>query len=63
MTTFVNFGSGSSCPNFSFTLGFPINETVGTTIHCELMPVIGSIITPVMYALYLWAGFRIFASA
>jgi hypothetical protein len=63
MTTFINFGSGASCPNFSFALGDPINQTIATTIHCELMPLISNVITPVMYALYLWAGFRIFASA
>jgi hypothetical protein len=63
MSNFISFGSGAICPDFSFALPDPINQTVGTTIHCDLMPIIGTVITPVMYALYLWAGFRIFASA
>jgi hypothetical protein len=63
MSNFINFGSGAICPDFSFALPDPINQTVGTTIHCDLMPIIGTVVTPVMYALYLWAGFRIFASA
>jgi hypothetical protein len=63
MSGFISFGAGAACPNFSFYLPSPIDKNVGTTIHCDLMPTIGIVITPVMLAIYLWMGFRVFASA
>lgn len=58
----IVFGSGSACPDLSFYLP-SLGETIGTTIHCDIMPTLGAIITPVMLAIYLWLGFRVFASA
>jgi hypothetical protein len=63
MSNFINFSGTNGCPDLSFYLPSPIDDTVGTTIHCDLVPVISSIITPVMLAIYLWLGFRVFASA
>jgi hypothetical protein len=59
----INFNTEGSCPVLSFYLPVPIDKTVSTSTHCEIMPMISVIITPVMFAIYLFMGFRIFGSA
>ncbi|AUD60366.1 hypothetical protein AYJ58_13160 [Shewanella sp. Pdp11] len=55
--------NNAQCPIISFDLPPPINETVGTDIHCELFLIIEPIISAVMLVIYAWLGFRIFASS
>tara|TARA_R110000737_G_C14613111_1_gene491379 strand:+ start:2476 stop:3891 length:1416 start_codon:yes stop_codon:yes gene_type:complete len=63
VANFINFGTGTACPAFSFYMPSPIDKQVGTNIHCELMPSIAAVLSPVMAAIYLFFGFRIFTSA
>ena len=53
----------SACPSFSINFPSPINKTVSTEVHCDLMNTISPIISSVMIIVYTFAGFRIFASA
>jgi hypothetical protein len=62
MSTLVNT-SGASCPEFSITFPAPINHTASTDIHCVLLESIKLVLGPVMIVVYVWVGFRIFASA
>jgi hypothetical protein len=59
----IDFNTNGSCPELSFYLPIPIDKTVSTSTHCTIMPTISVIITPVMFAIYLFMGFRIFGSA
>jgi hypothetical protein len=59
----INFNTSGSCPELSFYLPSPIDKTVSTSTHCSMMPAMRLIITPVMFAIYLFMGFRIFAAA
>jgi hypothetical protein len=59
----IVFSDDNSCPNFSFFLPSPINKQISTNIHCELMPTLSVIISPVMFAIYLFGAFRVFVSA
>jgi hypothetical protein len=52
-----------SCPVFAFYLPSPIFQEVSTRIHCDIMPTLSTIIRPVMMAIYLFLGFRVFTSA
>ncbi len=58
----VNF-ENSQCPPFEISVPAPIDKTVSTQIHCELMTDISPIIGPIMIIVYTVIGFRIFASA
>ncbi len=52
------------CPLLSVDLSSTlINQTISTTIHCELMETVSTPISAVMFVVYVWFGFRIFASA
>jgi len=63
MTNLVSFES-ASCPAFSIDLTETIIGVVAsTTLHCELMLTISPIISTVMSIVYVFVGFRIFASA
>lgn len=53
----------STCPLFEIELAAPISSTVSTTLHCELYETISPILSPVMMAIWIFVGFRIFASA
>jgi hypothetical protein len=63
VATFINFGGDGACPDFSFYLPSPIDKQVGTDLHCTLMPSISVILSPVMIAIYIFLGFRVFTSA
>jgi hypothetical protein len=63
MSTAINFNTDGSCPELSFYLPSPIDQTVSTSTHCSMMPTMRLIITPVMFAIYLFMAFRIFAAA
>jgi hypothetical protein len=63
MATAINFNTEGSCPELSFYLPSPIDKTVSTNTHCSMMPAMRLIITPVMFAIYLFMAFRIFAAA
>lgn len=54
----------AQCPEFSLDLReTPINDVASTTIHCDLMEEVRPIISAVMIVIYIWVGFRVFASA
>lgn len=56
--------TNSQCPIFSMDLrGTPINKVLSTRIHCELMERLKPAISSVMLIIYIWVGFRIFASS
>lgn len=56
--------SNAQCPDFSINLRDTILNTVATTtLHCELMESIKPFLTSLMMVIYIWAGFRVFASA
>jgi hypothetical protein len=59
----ISVPANATCPAFAFYLPSPIDSNISTQIHCELMPTLSIIITPVMLAIYLFLGFRIFTSA
>jgi hypothetical protein len=63
MATAINFNTEGSCPELSFYLPSPIDKTVSTSTHCSMMPAMRLVITPVMFAIYLFMAFRIFAAA
>jgi hypothetical protein len=63
MSNAINFNTDGSCPELTFYLPSPIDQTVSTDTHCSMMPTMRLVITPVMFALYLFMGFRIFAAA
>jgi hypothetical protein len=52
----------SQCPIFEIELSAPINSTISTQIHCDLYQTIRPILSPVMMAIWVFVGFRIFAS-
>ncbi|VUD46406.1 hypothetical protein TDB9533_00817 [Thalassocella blandensis] len=52
------------CPQFSIDLSNTlIKQTISTTIHCSLMNDIKPYLSAVMIVIYIFTGFRIFASA
>lgn len=54
----------SQCPKFSMDLReTPINKVLSTQIHCEIMEILKPIISSVMLVIYVWVGFRVFASS
>jgi hypothetical protein len=56
--------SNSQCPQLSIDLRDTIvNKVATTTLHCELMESIKPFLTSLMMVIYIWAGFRVFASA
>jgi hypothetical protein len=61
MKNFISL-SQSQCPKFEIELPAPINSTVSTLIHCELYDTIRPILSPVMMAVWIFFGFRVFAS-
>lgn len=63
MSNLINI-SNAQCPDFSFDLrGTPVNDYFSTTIHCDLMESIRPLVSSVMMVIYVFIGFRIFASA
>jgi hypothetical protein len=63
MATAINFNTEGGCPELGFYLPSPIDKNVSTNTHCSMMPAFRLIITPVMFAIYLFMAFRIFAAA
>jgi hypothetical protein len=55
--------SSAACPVFSIDLPSPINQTVSTTLHCDLYDTVGPVLSIVMTGVWIFVGFRIFASA
>ena len=62
MSELVSADAGD-CPSFSIDLPSPINETITTTLHCDLMDIISPTISAVMLVIYTFIGFLIFASS
>ena len=52
-----------SCPSLSVTLPRPINATISTDIHCQIMNDIKGIISSVMLVIFTIIGFRIIMGA
>ncbi|MDF1693089.1 MAG: hypothetical protein P1U47_11985 [Zhongshania sp.] len=55
--------SSAVCPAFSFDLGWPINSTIATDIHCTLWEQISPTLSACMMVIYSWLALRIFLSA
>lgn len=56
--------SNAQCPTFSIDLRDTIIGVVASTsVHCDLMETVESYIGVLMIIIYIWAGFRVFASA
>lgn len=54
---------GAECPEFSIDFPAPIDSTVSTIIHCELMALISPYLSAIMFAVFSFLAFRIFASS
>ena len=56
--------SNAQCPTFSIDLRDTIVGVVASTsVHCELMEIVEGYIGGLMIIIYIWASFRVFASA
>ncbi|HTF85332.1 MAG TPA: hypothetical protein VL987_12190 [Cellvibrio sp.] len=62
VSSLVNL-AGAECPEFSVELPEPIGITASTALHCEVYLSVASVFSVVMYAVYAFTAFRIFASA
>jgi hypothetical protein len=55
--------TSSTCPPFSIDLQSVLGVTPTTTIHCDVFSLIQVALSPIMFVVYSFFGFRIIASA